>query len=365
MATTTVLVAKLIGQAWVRNADGSLTALREGMRIAADADVVTASGSSVQLQADGLPPLTIGESQDVVLTQDLFTRAEPREAAVTPPSSSAADALIAAINRGQDPFDNLDPTAATLTGGSGGGGGTFVRLSSILEVTSPLDLAYPGIGHAVVEPRILGTAAVSPEATAGSASGTVYEHGLIADSAATPRTTSGMVTVSATDGIARVTLGGHVYTLAELKGASDASPLTFTTADGSTVNITGYHSADGDKTATITYSYTLNTAQTDSLPGNDSVSETIAVAVDGTNGSHAEGHITVTIVDDVPAVTVGGADTVVEGAAAITGSWSLAPGADGVTPAHFTISIDGGAAQQVQYGQGIDTGKGILTINAD
>lgn len=49
MATTTVLVTQLTGQAWVRDADGNLTPLREGMRIAADAQVVTASGSSVQL----------------------------------------------------------------------------------------------------------------------------------------------------------------------------------------------------------------------------------------------------------------------------------------------------------------------------
>ncbi|MEG0052274.1 MAG: hypothetical protein RR715_03325 [Comamonas sp.] len=56
MATTTVLVAQLTGQAWVRDADGNLTPLREGMRIPADAQVVTASGSTVQLQADGQPP---------------------------------------------------------------------------------------------------------------------------------------------------------------------------------------------------------------------------------------------------------------------------------------------------------------------
>ena len=72
MATTTVLVAQLTGQAWVRDADGNLTPLREGMRIPADAQVVTASGSTVQLQADGQPPLVVGENQDVHLTADLI-----------------------------------------------------------------------------------------------------------------------------------------------------------------------------------------------------------------------------------------------------------------------------------------------------
>ncbi|MBD9403680.1 hypothetical protein, partial [Comamonas sp. CMM02] len=79
----------------------------------------------------------------------------------------------------------------------------------------------------------------------------------------------------------------------------------------------------------------------------------------------AQGTVNVTVSDDIPVVTLSGAASVVEGAAAITGAWNLAAGADGVTPANFTISIDGGAAQTVAYGTGINTGKGTLTINAN
>ncbi len=43
----TVLVGKVAGNAWVRQADGSLLALREGMRVPANAEVVTDSGASV------------------------------------------------------------------------------------------------------------------------------------------------------------------------------------------------------------------------------------------------------------------------------------------------------------------------------
>ena len=60
MAAQTVLVTKLTGQAWIRGTDGNLSAIHEGMRIPADAQIVTASGSSVQLQADGQPPLIVG-----------------------------------------------------------------------------------------------------------------------------------------------------------------------------------------------------------------------------------------------------------------------------------------------------------------
>jgi len=80
MATTTVLVTKLVGQAWIRASDGSLTVLKEGMRIAGDAELVTASGSSVQLQADGMPLLTVGENQQLTLSPTAHREAETAKA---------------------------------------------------------------------------------------------------------------------------------------------------------------------------------------------------------------------------------------------------------------------------------------------
>ena len=61
MAIDTVLVGNVTGSAWVRASDGSLTALHQGMRISAKAEIVTEGGSTVQLLADGMPPLTVGE----------------------------------------------------------------------------------------------------------------------------------------------------------------------------------------------------------------------------------------------------------------------------------------------------------------
>ncbi|WP_370679808.1 retention module-containing protein [Comamonas sp. GB3 AK4-5] len=166
MATTTVLVTQLTGQAWVRDADGNLTALREGMRIAADAQVVTASGSTVQLQADGQPPLTLGESQNVALAPELFDDIPASEAAAPAAVDPMVDQLIAAINAGQDPLDVLEPAAATLSGG-GGGGSTFVRLSQVLESTAPLNLAYPRGATGVAEDRNSGDASAAMAAAPG------------------------------------------------------------------------------------------------------------------------------------------------------------------------------------------------------
>ena len=162
-APTTVLITHLTGQAWVKGSDGSLTPIREGMRIAADAEIVTATGANVQVQADGAPVVTIGEGQDVALTPDLVSPPHASEAAVTPPTDAAVNDVITAINAGQDQLAQLEPTAATL-GGGGGGDHSFVRLSSVIELTSPLALSYP-LPSPTHENAILPTAfAVTTEA---------------------------------------------------------------------------------------------------------------------------------------------------------------------------------------------------------
>jgi hypothetical protein len=130
------------------------------MRIPVDAEVVTASGSTVQLQADGQPPLTLGENQEVALNADLFEDVPAADAAVAAAVPPELENLIARLDAGQDPLEELDPTAATMQGG-GGGGSTFVRLNAVLEATLPLALAYPRPGAEVDEDRRGGEAGTS------------------------------------------------------------------------------------------------------------------------------------------------------------------------------------------------------------
>ncbi|MDR3004994.1 MAG: retention module-containing protein, partial [Acidovorax sp.] len=160
MAIATALVTKVTGTAWVRDINGNLTPLQEGMRIPVDAEVVTASGSTVQLQADGQPPLTLGENQEVALNADLFEDVPAADAAVAAAVPPELENLIARLDAGQDPLEELDPTAATMQGG-GGGGSTFVRLNAVLEATLPLALAYPRPGAEVDEDRRGGEAGTS------------------------------------------------------------------------------------------------------------------------------------------------------------------------------------------------------------
>ncbi|WMD22996.1 retention module-containing protein [Achromobacter seleniivolatilans] len=138
------VVNEISGRAWIRNSDGSLTELHQGSKVPAGSDIVTASGATVSLQVENGMPIVIGESREVAVNGDMGgPLADPSEAAVAPPSGTDSDRLLAALQAGRDPFDELDPTAAVVAGGGDAGGSSFVRLARILESTSPLDLAYP------------------------------------------------------------------------------------------------------------------------------------------------------------------------------------------------------------------------------
>ncbi|OWT62168.1 hypothetical protein CEY09_22765, partial [Achromobacter marplatensis] len=138
------VVNEISGRAWIRNSDGSLTELHQGSKVPAGSDIVTASGATVSLQVENGMPIVIGEGREVAVNGDMAgPLADPTEAAVAAPSGTDSDRLLAALQAGRDPFDELDPTAAVVAGGGDAGGSSFVRLARILETTSPLDLAYP------------------------------------------------------------------------------------------------------------------------------------------------------------------------------------------------------------------------------
>lgn len=132
--STPAVVTQVTGRAWIRNSDGSLTELHVGSKISPDTEIVTASGATVALQTEGGMPLTIGENRDVAFNAEMAGQpVDASEAAVAPPAGTDSDRLLAALQNGQDPFDNLDPTAATLVSGGGdGGGSSFVRLARIV-----------------------------------------------------------------------------------------------------------------------------------------------------------------------------------------------------------------------------------------
>ncbi|WP_337912054.1 type I secretion C-terminal target domain-containing protein [Aeromonas veronii] len=94
----------------------------------------------------------------------------------------------------------------------------------------------------------------------------------------------------------------------------------------------GYSSADGDKSATITYSYTLNAAQTHTQPANDTtLTDVVGVTVNGVGGTSASDQLVVRIVDDTPSAN-DDADSATEGVfTAVTGNVITGLGTSGGT----------------------------------
>ncbi|OWT67357.1 MULTISPECIES: retention module-containing protein, partial [unclassified Achromobacter] len=291
--TLPATILQITGQAWMRNADGSLTALHVGSHIPPDTEIVTGPGATVSLQVEGGMPILIGENRDVSLTQDLTAGADKSEASVANPQGTDSDRLLAALQSGQDPFDTLDPTAALVSAGSGdAGGSSFVRLARILEQTTPLDLAYPrpaGAEETILQPTGGGadttndTAANGPATTgtnsvslvSGNGEGTVKED--------TTLSSTGKLLVLSTDPTQEV-----------------FAPQTNTAGAHGTFSI----GADG------TWSYQLNNADpaVQALAVGESMTESFTVrSADGATGT-----VTVTIqgTNDAPVIDApSGSDT--------------------------------------------------------
>ncbi|WP_294259370.1 retention module-containing protein, partial [uncultured Comamonas sp.] len=347
MAAQTVLVTKLTGQAWMRGPDGNLTVLHEGMRIPADAEIVTASGSTVQLQADGQPPLIVGENQDVHLTADLIQPPTVEEAAVASPANAQIEQIIAAINAGQDPFDELDPTAATLSGGSEGGS-TFVRLSSIIEAVAPLALEYGRSAPATtVLPVFSGvgalpdiTESVTPIQPATSTPQASADSGVIFEDAASALQGN----VLAND---KLGAGGITEHRVSLVGADQGQYGKITlNSDGS-------------------YSYQLNSGlkAVQALAQGETLVETFTYTLVDKDGASSTATLTVTIVgtNDAPVLSGNTDGAVVEdGATRATGKLDVS---DVDTTDTHTWSVNNGG--KGSYGSFSVDGSGNWTYNLD
>ncbi|MCC0090328.1 retention module-containing protein [Aeromonas veronii] len=188
---------------------------------------------------------------------------------------------------------------------------------------------------------------------AEGADSTVYEAGLNPDGSAAAgnsETDSDSFQVSASDGIKEVVIGGVTFSVATLKTFSVGAPSAGINTGEGTLKVIGYSSADGDKSATITYSYTLNAAQTHTQPANDTtLTDVVGVTVNGVGGSTGSGNLTIAIIDDVPkAVNDGPVAVTEDGTLAVSGNVF---GADGKGADYVVWDANAAAkAELAQYG---------------
>ncbi|HBO13095.1 MAG TPA: hypothetical protein DD491_09955, partial [Halieaceae bacterium] len=197
-----------------------------------------------------------------------------------------------------------------------------------------------------------GDVTVNLPAEAGEGTASVDEAGLDgigSDAASDSETTTGTFSYSAVDTPVDIVIGG--VTVVE-NGALTAT-TTVTTAIG-VLTVTGFDAVAGE----VDYSYTLSGPITD---GTGVETDSIEVSVSDDDGDSATGFININIVDDLPAMTVDGASSVVEGAAPIGGSWDDSSyGADGAASIKVLVGGD-----QYDLGEDIVLAEGTLNVAGD
>ncbi|MGX9083051.1 beta strand repeat-containing protein, partial [Mesorhizobium sp. 98Argb] len=205
---------------------------------------------------------------------------------------------------------------------------------------------------------------------------TVFEAGLNPDgsnAASSSETSTGSFSISATDGIKEIVIGGTTFSMAQIQGFNGTQ--TVNTGEG-VLTLTGY---TGDAhSGTVAYSYTLTaTIDNDSkvpAPG-DSVdgsgfNDNVALTVNGVGGTSASDNLLIHVIDDVPTANADignvneGALLTVNAAAGVLAN--DVAGADGAT-IDGVRAAGGNTTTPVAGGVGTDIAglHGTLHLNAD
>ena len=126
-------VTDIQGRVFAQNADGELRQLQPGDKLYSGETLVPSEGGQAELTlADGTP-LLFDQQVQTTLTPELLANQAPA-ADESEVKADTVEALLAAIERGEDLNETMEATAAGLAGGnSSGEGSSFVRLARIAE----------------------------------------------------------------------------------------------------------------------------------------------------------------------------------------------------------------------------------------
>ncbi|WP_265055380.1 VCBS domain-containing protein [Bosea sp. NBC_00550] len=212
-------------------------------------------------------------------------------------------------------------------------------------------------------------------AQASGADATVYESGLNplgSEAATTKETATGSFTVTTSDGIASIVVGGVTFTLTQMQAFGTTNGVV-NTGEGS-LRLTGYNAGTG----VVSYSYTLSaTIDNDSkVPsGSDTVDATgfndrITLQVNGVGGTSATDTLEVRVVDDAPKAVNDGSYTVTEDGASLVSGNVLSNDASGAdAPASFVgwggTGDPAAIASLNQYGTLTQNGDGTWSYQLD
>ncbi|MDN8377981.1 VCBS domain-containing protein [Acinetobacter baumannii] len=208
---------------------------------------------------------------------------------------------------------------------------------------------------------------------------TVYESGLSTGSnaSAASESASGTIQINAGDGLSSINIGGQTFSLSQLQSLSSSNPSAAINVAGGTIVLNGFtanSSVGGIPTSgSLSYTYTLNNAQTHSAVGNDDLLLSgIPLSVTDAGGVTTTGSLVVQVIDDVPtavadtgSLSEGGvlsvlaADGVLKNDTAGADGWVNTGAVVGVVSGDTATNSAGGV------GGRIDGQYGYITLNAD
>ncbi|RAU56017.1 retention module-containing protein [Pseudomonas sp. RIT412] len=347
MARLIGTVKQVVGDVFAVAGDGTRRLVIEGDRLYAGEQLQTGPTGAVAVRLAQGGELTLGRDSSMPLTPQILanhaTHVDTPDA-VTPSQQQLADVqqVQQAIAAGADPSQITDaPAAGTANPGGSptalGGGHSFVLLTETAGVVTPV-IGFPTAGISpsfiIPEPEVGLFVEGSPDAslppvivppdqppvvtppdgppvvtppnepppvsvdhgvTLSASQVTLSEANLVNGSNpdASALTQTGTVRINAPDGLQTLTIGG--INVIE-NGVAITSPQSVTLPSGSTFTVISFNPATGE----VSYSYTLNGAETHNQGDGTVNDEQIPVHAVDTDGDVADGNITVHVTDDVP-----------------------------------------------------------------
>ena len=224
-----------------------------------------------------------------------------------------------------------------------------------------------------------GLPSITPNDQNGSSVGgqiTVYESGLSTGSnaSAASESASGTIQINAGDGLSSINIGGQTFSLSQLQSLSSSNPSAAINVVGGTIVLNGFtanSSVGGIPTSgSLSYTYTLNNAQTHSAVGNDGLLLSgIPLSVTDAGGVTTTGSLVVQVIDDVPTAVNDSNSIPVGSLAVVTGNVvsTDTKGADGARVTTVKADTANGLDVTIDpVGNYPVVGKyGTLTIHSD
>ncbi|TVQ72232.1 MAG: retention module-containing protein, partial [Oceanospirillales bacterium] len=141
MSVQVATVSSITGEAFARQADGTLRPLAEGDSLFAGETLVVNNGSQAVLNFDGNELVSLTGPQELLISETQITAFadDPSENQLMDPSVAA---LLAALEGEGDLLDDLEAPAAGTEGAPEGGGSNFVRLDRVEENVDPLSFQF-------------------------------------------------------------------------------------------------------------------------------------------------------------------------------------------------------------------------------